>query len=111
MKLIYFDFRARAEVSRLLLAAGGREHEDVRISESQWSEEKKKMPFGQVPVLQIGHRVFAQSVAIETYLARKLGLYGQTNIDGLMIDQVVQLNQEFRAKAITAIKEQDINRK
>ncbi|KAH9508183.1 Glutathione S-transferase 3 [Bulinus truncatus] len=110
-KLIYFDFRARAEVSRLLLAAGGQDYEDVRIPESQWPQEKKKMPFGQVPVLQIGEKMFAQSVAIETYLARELGLHGKTNLESLMIDQVVQFNQEFRAKAVTAIKELDSNRK
>ncbi|CAL1528870.1 unnamed protein product [Lymnaea stagnalis] len=111
LRLIYFDIRSRAEVSRLLLAAAGQEYEDVRISHEEWADEKPKTPFGQVPVLEVNGKKYAQSVAIVTYLAREFGLYGQTNLDGLEIDQIVQLNQDFRNKAVTALREPDETRK
>lgn len=40
LKLIYFNARGRAEVSRLLLALGGQEYEDVRIQIENWPQEK-----------------------------------------------------------------------
>ncbi|XP_059143165.1 uncharacterized protein LOC131930614 [Physella acuta] len=111
LKLIYFNARGRAEVSRLLLALGGQEYEDVRIPIENWPEEKPKTVFGQVPMLEVDGVRYAQSVAIEAYLARELNLYGESNLDQLKIDQVVQLNQDYRAKAVTGLKETDEARK
>ena len=36
MKLIYFNARGRAELSRLILAEAGEEYEDVRINKEDW---------------------------------------------------------------------------
>ena len=36
MKLIYFDARGRAELSRLILAQAGQEYEDCRIKRDEW---------------------------------------------------------------------------
>ncbi|XP_059143161.1 glutathione S-transferase 1-like [Physella acuta] len=111
LKLIYFDARSRAEVSRLLLALAGQKYEDVRISKQNWPEEKPKTLFGQVPMLEVDGVLYAQSVAIEAYLAREFNFYGKSPLDQLKVDQVVQLNQEYRAKAMTALKERDEARK
>ncbi|CAL1528871.1 unnamed protein product [Lymnaea stagnalis] len=94
IKLTYFNGRGRIEVSRLVLVAAGKEFEDVRVPEFT-ADLKAKTPFGQLPLLEVDGEVFAQSVAIATYLAREFGLYGKTNLDGLRIDQVVQLVQEI----------------
>jgi len=40
MKLIYFNGRGRAEVSRLVLAQAGVKYEDKRIEFSEWGEVK-----------------------------------------------------------------------
>lgn len=39
-KVIYFDFRARAEAVRFLLSYGGVEFEDVRFEEEEWPKIK-----------------------------------------------------------------------
>uniref|UniRef100_A0A182YU43 GST C-terminal domain-containing protein n=1 Tax=Biomphalaria glabrata TaxID=6526 RepID=A0A182YU43_BIOGL len=46
--------------------------------------------------------MYAQSVAIATYLAREFGFYGETNLDALRIDEIVQLTQEIMNAAYTA---------
>ena len=40
VKLVYHEGRGRAEVTRLLLAAGGIDYENVRITEEQWKDMK-----------------------------------------------------------------------
>ncbi|KAK6993690.1 S-crystallin SL11 [Biomphalaria glabrata] len=101
LKLVYFNGRGRAEVSRLILVAAGEQFEDVRL-ETFLPEDKAKTPFGQLPVLEIDGKMYAQSVAIATYLAREFGFYGETNLDALRIDEIVQLTQEIMNAAYTA---------
>ncbi|BFZ09088.1 hypothetical protein BsWGS_12127 [Bradybaena similaris] len=95
IKLIYFDARGRGEVPRLLLAAAGQKFEDVRLTKEQWVVEKPKTPFLQVPVLQLDDKKYGQSNAIANYLAREFGFYGKSNLDGLCIDQAVQLANDL----------------
>jgi len=87
-KLTYFNFRARAEVIRLLFALNDVEYEDVRV-EAVTAEVKSRTPFGQVPILEIDGRTFCQSYAIGRYLARKFNLAGKTELDQLQADMVV----------------------
>merc|ERR1712110_294089 len=62
IKITYFDFKGRAEISRLILAAGGKKYTDDRFVEGQWAkpETKANTPFGQVPVLTVGGKQYAQ---------------------------------------------------
>lgn len=39
-KLYYFDLRANAEVTRLILAAAGAKFEDIRVSQEDWPKLK-----------------------------------------------------------------------
>ena len=41
MKLIYFNTRGRAEISRLILAHAGEAYEDKRIDRSDWPAVKQ----------------------------------------------------------------------
>ncbi|XP_055883168.1 probable glutathione S-transferase 6 [Biomphalaria glabrata] len=111
LKLIYFNGRGRAELSRLILAVAGQKYEDVRIVGENWPAEKSKTPFGQLPVLEVDGQTFGQSLAIATYLAREFNLYGKTNLDGLKIDQVVQLCVDFQNSASKVFFEKDENKK
>ncbi|KAH9508175.1 Glutathione S-transferase 3 [Bulinus truncatus] len=107
IKLIYFNARGRAEISRLVLTAAGQTFQDIRLTRDEWTSKKQDSPFGQLPVLEIDGRKYAQSLAIATYLAREFGLYGQTNEDGLAIDQVVQLSVDFSSSLSRSHRERD----
>jgi hypothetical protein len=75
-KLSYFDFYGRAEITRLLFAAGNIEYEDHRVAFDQWSQVKTKMPTEKVPVLEIDNQMFlVQSMAIARYVAKQASKY------------------------------------
>jgi glutathione S-transferase len=88
-KLTYFDARGRAEMSRLIFAQAGVEYEDVRVNKKDWPKLKPKMPFNQLPVLEIDGKILPQSKAIARYLARQYGLVGKTDIDAAFCDAYV----------------------
>jgi glutathione S-transferase len=91
IKIVYYDARGRAEVIRLTLAAGGIKWEEVLMTDEMWKTEKAKTPFGQLPLMEVDGKIFAQSIALANFAAREAGLYGKNNLDALKIDQVVQL--------------------
>ena len=45
IKLTYFDVRARAELSRIILAQAGVEYEDCRIKGEEWQKMKPSKRF------------------------------------------------------------------
>lgn len=55
MYYIHFHTHAppRAETTRILLHYGGIPFEDFVFQKEQWADLKPKMPFGQVPVLEV----------------------------------------------------------
>ncbi len=72
-RLVYFEFKGRGELARLLFAAAKIEFEDVRLEYSQtsqnWLAYKPLTPFGKLAVLEIieengSIRRLGQSVAI-----------------------------------------------
>ena len=58
-KLVYFNTRVRAEVSRFILAAARQKYQDHRLDLLEWrawSKEQKASigaPFGQLPILEV----------------------------------------------------------
>jgi glutathione S-transferase len=88
-KLIYFDLPGRAEITRMLFHFAGVEFEDYRMKREEWPELKAKMPFGQVPVLEVDGQLMSQSNSIARYVARKYGLAGNTDWDAAVCDQWV----------------------
>ncbi|XP_012944480.1 glutathione S-transferase 1 [Aplysia californica] len=107
LKISYFNAKGRAELSRLVLAAAGKKYEDFRFKGDEWPQHKAKTPFGQSPTLEVDGKVYGQSIAIATYLAREFGFYGKTNLDGLAIDQYVQLLPDVLQTAVKAFMEKD----
>lgn len=84
-KLIYFNFRGRAEISRLLFNLAGQKFEDKRIELADWAGFKSTTPFGQMPILEITDgnekHVISQSVAIARYLANNFNMAGKNAIE------------------------------
>lgn len=77
LTLIYFPVRARAECARMIMEFGGIPYTDTDCQNFfgvSFAEAKQsgKLPFGQLPLLQIGGengRLIAQSGSINRYLA------------------------------------------
>ncbi|CAH2093201.1 unnamed protein product [Euphydryas editha] len=105
--LHYFPVKALGEVVRLLLTYGDQEFEDHRIPMEEWPAFKPSTPFGQMPVLEIDGKKYAQSLAIARYLARKYGLNGQDIEEDFEIDQNVDFVNDIRAKAASVQYEAD----
>ncbi|XP_063829716.1 glutathione S-transferase 2 [Ostrinia nubilalis] len=103
----YFNSKALGESGRLLLAYGGQEFEDKRFTSETWPEIKPTTPFGQVPVLEIDGKKYAQSLAIARYLGRKYGLAGATPEEDLEIDMYNDFVNDIRAKAASVQYESD----
>ena len=105
-KLSYFNGRALAETSRYLFALAGVEYEDHRypaavngVQSPAFEGVKGSLPFGQVPVLQVGGPsgiVLAQSRAIERYLAQQFGFFGSSAIEHQLIDSVTEAIVDMR---------------
>jgi glutathione S-transferase len=101
IKLTYFPARARVEPARLMLELVGVPYEIEAISVETWAGPDGKehhqqcTPFGQLPILHDGDLTICQSRAIHRYLARKLGLYGDTIQDAARVDEVYETADEI----------------
>ncbi|CAH2246216.1 jg3689 [Pararge aegeria aegeria] len=104
----YFPVKALGEAVRMLLAYGGQEFEDNRVPMEKWPEFKPSTPFGQMPVLEIDGKKYAQSMAIARYLGRKYGLVGKDIEEDFEIDQNVEFLNDIRAKAASVHYEADV---
>jgi glutathione S-transferase len=91
-KLIYFDFKGRAEVTRLLFTFAGQEYEELKNSLEDWPSYKPKLPFRQAPVLEVTQdgktTQIAQSGAMERFLANKFNLMGNDDLERARIDMI-----------------------
>ena len=88
MKLVYFNGRGLAEISRILLAIGEEDYEDFRypLKIIDWSKHQmEKAEFdkdktdgkltgslNKVPYLEVDGTIIPQSKSIERYLARNI---------------------------------------
>lgn len=101
IKLTYFPARARVEPARLMLELTGTPYEIEAVSVETWAGPDGKeryqqcTPFGQLPMLNDGDLTICQSRAIHRYLARKLGLYGDTIHDDARIDEAYETCDEI----------------
>nr|XP_034174007.1 glutathione S-transferase-like [Osmia lignaria]XP_034174008.1 glutathione S-transferase-like [Osmia lignaria] len=88
-KLIYFNARGRAEHIRYIFAYAGIDYVDQRIPKERWTELKKSMPYGMLPVLEIDGKPISQSNAVARYLARKHNLTGRDEWEAMQCDVLV----------------------
>jgi len=92
-KLTYFNFRGRAEISRLLLNLAGKKFEDHRIPLNEWKELKTKTPFQKLPILEVNEPgkklILAQSITIARYLANKVDFSGKNEAEKAQCDMIV----------------------
>ncbi|XP_032519385.2 glutathione S-transferase 2-like [Danaus plexippus] len=111
VKVIYFPLKGMAEGIRLILAHNGQEFEDVRIPHEEWPAMKPNTPFGQLPILEINGKQYAQTSAIVRYLGRKYGLGGNNVDEDFEIDQNMEFFNDLRSKGSALFYEKDEKRK
>ncbi|KAJ8026820.1 Hematopoietic prostaglandin D synthase [Holothuria leucospilota] len=106
-KFTYFNVEALGETSRYIFAVAGQEYEDIRIEEADWPKMKEGTPLGQLPYLDVDGERIPQSMAINRYLSRKFGLYGENDIEKARIDVVLEVLEELGYHTVKAIYEKD----
>ncbi|XP_005104558.2 probable glutathione S-transferase 7 [Aplysia californica] len=111
LKLFYSNAKGRAELIRLVLAAAGKQFNDVRFAREEWPKYKVDAPFGQMPYMEIDGKFYSQSIALATYFAREYGFCGKTNLESLQVDQVIQLIQDFVTVAAKMFHEKEEEKK
>ena len=110
-KLIYFNFRGRGEISRLIFAAAGEKYEDARFEREQWPSLKPQMPLGQLPVLEVDGTKLPQSIAIARFLAKQFQLAGKDNLEQAKVDAVADTISDLTTAAGPYRREQDATKK
>ncbi|XP_052067747.1 glutathione S-transferase-like isoform X3 [Mytilus californianus] len=94
-KLYYFPARGRAELIRLLLAAAGKDYDDIRIPFDEWPKKKATFQTGQLPTFDVDGQLLCQSLTIARYLAREYGYAGKNNMEQALVDQVVETANDY----------------
>lgn len=105
VKLHYFKGRGRAETTRWMLAANRIEFVNVPIETPQALAALRatgKLPFDQMPLLEIDGLCLSQSSAMIRYLARRGGFYGRSDDDALWCDMVAAAVADFAETAMQA---------
>ena len=103
-KLAYFDIEGRAFATRVALRAAKFAYEDVRVKFPQLAEMRGKegwsaaVPLGQLPVLELGGHVYAQSGSLARWAGRLAGLYPEDPLEALRVDMVMETANECQTK-------------
>mmetsp|Transcript_3373 Transcript_3373/g.6612 ORF Transcript_3373/g.6612 Transcript_3373/m.6612 type:complete len:416 (-) Transcript_3373:556-1803(-) len=112
VQLIYWNWKGRAEMTRLLLQAGGIPFEESNLRDldefesfaSQFFRDMpdfqplKQLSVAQLPILVDGTTVVSHSQAVARYVARKAGLYGSSFEEAALIDITFEAAEEIRTK-------------
>lgn len=111
-KLIYFDFKAKAESIRLAFHIGGMDFEDKRVTREEFSVMKPHLPFGQLPVLEFeDNKVLAQSLAILIYAGKKTGLMPADAMEAAKVIQILSTLEDIYGKFAPTMHEPDQQKK
>ena len=104
-KIHYFPGRGRAESTRWMLAINQIEFENIPIKTPEMLSTLRatgKLPFDQMPLLEINGMCLSQSSAMVRYLARLGGYYGNNNQDELWCDMIAGAVADFAETAMQA---------
>jgi len=102
-KLHYFMGRGRAETTRWMLAVNEIEFQNVSLSNPADFENLKstqKLPFNQLPLLEIHGLNLSQSAAMIGYLARRGGLNGDGEVEAVWCDMIAGATADFNTPAM-----------
>ena len=105
-KLHYFKGRGRAETTRWMLAINNIDFINISLEDHNDFDDLKasgKLPFNQLPLLELDDLKLSQSSAMISFLARRGDLYGKTNEDAVRCDMLVGAVGDFNVPAMQFI--------
>ena len=105
-QLHYFKGRGRAETTRWMLAISQIDFGNVIIESPEALAALRatgKLPFDQMPLLEIDELNLSQSSAMIRYLARRGHYYGETDIDALWCDMIAGAVADFAETGLQAV--------
>ena len=105
VKLFYFLGRGRAETTRWMLSINEINFINVPINTPEDLLKLRntgKLPFDQIPLLEIDGMCLSQSVAMVKYLARLGGYYGSNHKEALYCDMFAGAISDFAETAMQA---------
>jgi glutathione S-transferase len=102
LKLTYFETRGRAELTRIVFAAGGIPYEERNASYPDHAKMKEsgEALFGQLPVLEVDGVTFGQSYSIAKFVAKLGGLHKSDPLEALGVEQIVDTSDDIRSKYV-----------
>eukprot|EP00474_Spongospora_subterranea_P011201 CRZ11659.1 hypothetical protein [Spongospora subterranea] len=89
IKLTHFDRIDRSTSIRLALTIANIPFQDERVSKEQWATMKQKMPFEQLPVMDIDGELFSETNALLHYVGAIGDLMPRDPIMALRTDQII----------------------
>ena len=109
----------RAEVLRVSLFISNIPFEDVRISREEFINmiktgylpNGKKVPFHQLPVIEVDGEIIGQTGAIARYCCKISNLYSNDNINAAKIDQIIDAATDITNLVSPTIREKDEQKK
>lgn len=106
-KLVYFNARGRAEVSRFIFAQAGVEYEDKRVEKEEWAKLKPSTPTGALPLLEVDGKQLPGSGVIARFLAERFGLAGSNDVENAEIAGIIDVLHDFMIRMMTMYFEKD----
>ena len=109
----------RAEVLRVSLYISNIPFEDVRISRDEFINmiktgflpNGKRVPFHQLPVIEVDGKIIGQTGAIARYCGKISNLYSNDNINAAKIDQIIDAATDITNIVSSTIREKDEQKK
>ena len=109
----------RAEVLRVSLFISNIPFEDVRISREEFINmiktgylpNGKKVPFHQLPVIEVDGEIIGQTGAIARYCGKISNLYSNDNFNAAKIDQIIDAATDITNLVSPTIREKDEQKK
>ena len=112
MKLVYFDARGIAEVTRMMLKIGGIACEETRLSLAPKAGGGFEAPefaalqasgacvvnMDRLPLLHVDGFTIGQSKSIERFVARRCNLLGSSDIEAAQIDCITEHIRDIKDK-------------
>ena len=109
----------RAEVLRVSLYISNTPFEDIRISREEFINmiktgflpNGKRVPFHQLPVIEVDGEIIGQTGAIARYCGKISNLYSDDNINAAKIDQIIDAATDITNVVSPTIREKDEQKK